>query len=181
MISQFEAQAVAVQKGEEIDTAWLLNDWNSAPPSSDESITEDNGTQTQKEPKTILIVDDHEALRRAIRTLLFRWGEWKICGEAGTAADAIAKSRELQPDIILLDITLPDFSGLDAAVAIKRERPQTKIVVVSQHDGNLMVTNALASGASAYVTKANLSRDLVPTIRSVLGNRAKGGAPDPEM
>jgi CheY-like chemotaxis protein len=121
-----------------------------------------------KQPK-ILVVDDHEAVRRALSKLLTRGGGWEPCGEAATAAEAIQKARHLRPDIVLLDITLPDFSGFEVAAVIKKELPNCKILVVSQHEPAQMLSKALEFGACGYITKDKLSTDLLPAIRALLG------------
>ncbi len=118
---------------------------------------------------TILIVDDHEVVRRALSLLLAKDNAWTVCGEAINARDAIEKASELQPDVILLDISLPDRTGLEAAPEIRKAAPRSKLVIVSQYEPRQMLALALASGAHAYVTKSNLSRDLFAAIRSVLG------------
>jgi DNA-binding NarL/FixJ family response regulator len=121
----------------------------------------------QTQPR-ILIVDDNEAVRKALSKLLLRSVGWEPCGEAATGAEAIEKARELRPDVILLDITLPDFSGIEAARLICKEFPDSKILIVSQHDPAQMLSIAVAAGALGYVTKTNLARDLIPAIRALL-------------
>jgi DNA-binding NarL/FixJ family response regulator len=116
----------------------------------------------------ILIVDDNAAVRKAVSNLLFRAAGWQPCGEAATGAEAIDRARQLRPDVILLDITLPDLSGIEAARVISKLVPDSKILIVSQHDPSQMLSKAVAAGALGYVTKTNLSRDLVPAIRSLL-------------
>jgi DNA-binding NarL/FixJ family response regulator len=116
----------------------------------------------------VLIVEDHEAVRRAISTLLARSGEIELCGEAASAREGIDMSSQLRPDVILLDISLPDFSGLEAAPMIQKAVPEGKILVVSQHDPVHMLSQAREAGARGYVTKSKLARDLLPAIRSIL-------------
>ncbi len=82
----------------------------------------------------ILVADDHEVVRRGIRALLETRSEWEICGEASTGRDAIAKTARLKPDVVLLDITMPDMSGLDAIPEILKACPETKILVLTMHD-----------------------------------------------
>jgi DNA-binding NarL/FixJ family response regulator len=120
-------------------------------------------------PATILIVDDHEAVRRSLSFLLAKSTAWRVCGEAINARDAIEKAGQLRPDVILLDISLPDRTGLDALPDIQLRAPQARVIIVSQHEPKQMLDRALASGAQAYVTKSDLVRDLLPAIRAVLG------------
>jgi two-component system, NarL family, response regulator NreC len=117
----------------------------------------------------VLIVDDHETLRRALRVLLARCNDCEICGEAETGREAIEKARQLRPDVILLDISLPDLTGLEAAPVIRKDVPDAKILIVSQHHPDQMMAKALESGASGYVTKTYLWRDLCPAIISLGG------------
>ena len=120
----------------------------------------------------ILIVDDHAVLRRSLRLLLAQRADWEVCGEAIDGLDAIQQAGQLLPDVILLDISLPHLTGLEAAMQIRKNAPGVRIVIVSQHDPVQMESRALDVGAHAYVTKLNLSRDLLPAIDAVL--RQKG-------
>src|ERR1700694_4853468 len=95
----------------------------------------------------ILIADDHEVVRRGVRTLLEVRPEWEICGEASTGKDTIAKAARLKPDVVLLDITMPDISGLEAIPEILKAQPQAKIIVLTMHDSGQMASRALAAGA----------------------------------
>jgi CheY-like chemotaxis protein len=138
------------------------------PRSENNPANKKKATIQGKQPK-ILVVDDHEAVRRALSKLLIRGGGWEPCGEAATAAEAIEKARHLRPDIVLLDITLPDFSGFEVAAVIQKELPDCKILIVSQHEPAQMLSKAQELGARGYVTKAKLSTDLLPAIRALLG------------
>jgi DNA-binding NarL/FixJ family response regulator len=116
----------------------------------------------------ILIVDDNETVKRSLRALLAMCEDCEICGDAATAGEAIEKARQLQPDVILLDISLPDFTGLEAAPLIHKDVPDCKIIIVSQHSAAQVLAKAFESGASGYVVKDNLGHDLIPAIRSIL-------------
>jgi DNA-binding NarL/FixJ family response regulator len=119
-------------------------------------------------PVRILIVDEHKIIRRGLRSLLATRSDGEVCGEAADGIEAIEKARQLRPDVILLDITLPQLSGLEAASQIRREVPRARLVIVSQHDPLQMKSKAVAVGAHAYVTKIELAQDLLPAIDSVL-------------
>ena len=119
----------------------------------------------------ILIVDDNEAVRRGVRLLLSFRPAWKVCGEAGDGKEALVKAKELRPDIILLDISMPGgASGLEVAVTLRREIPAAKIIMMSQHDQAQVLPRALEAGADACVEKHALSTELLPTIERLGGD-----------
>ena len=115
----------------------------------------------------VLIVDDHAIVRDGIRALLARAEGIDVVGEAGGGRDAIALARALSPDVILMDIAMPDLGGLEAALEIHKDRPASKIVVLSQYSDPEYVKRALKSGASGYVLKKAAGADLVSAIRAV--------------
>ena len=100
---------------------------------------------------SILIADDHEVVRRGIRALLDARPEWKICGEAATGLEAVEKARKLRPDLVLLDLTMPEMNGLEAIPRIGEACPGTKILVLTMHDSGEMASRVLAAGASGLV------------------------------
>ncbi len=112
----------------------------------------------------ILIVDDHEFVRRGLRSLLSSRPKWEICGEAADGRAAVEKARALRPDIVLMDVSMPEMSGADATKLIQREVPNIKVVIISQNEPELTRRQAMAAGAAAYVAKSDLSRDLLMTI-----------------
>lgn len=116
----------------------------------------------------ILIVDDNEMVRRGISELLSFQLAWQVCGHAGDGKEAVRKARELRPDIILLDISMPGANGLDVARTLRREMPETKIVIMSQHDPIQVLPRVLEAGAHACVDKDRLSTDLIPTIEDLV-------------
>jgi DNA-binding NarL/FixJ family response regulator len=118
----------------------------------------------------ILIADDHELVRRGLRSILVTRPEWEICGEAADGSDAIEKARELKPDVVLLDITMPHVNGLDAARIIRRDVPQVKVIILSQYDGSEMRARALEAGAQGYVSKSDASRQLLIAIDALINN-----------
>ena len=118
----------------------------------------------------ILIVDDNEMVRRAVILLLSSWPVCKVCGEASSGEEAIVKAKELRPDLILLDISMPGANGFEVAVTFRRETPQARIVIMSQHDQTQLLPRALEAGADACVDKDSLSTDLLPTIERIVGN-----------
>ena len=116
----------------------------------------------------ILIADDHELVRQGLRALLASRPTWEVCGEATDGVEAIEKAAELQPDVVLLDISMPRLSGLQAAALIRRESPASQIVIVSQHDPAEMLPRALEAGARGYVSKSEVGSNLLSLIESMV-------------
>jgi signal transduction histidine kinase len=115
-------------------------------------------------PSQILIVDDHEAVRRGIRSILSAHPEWKVCGEAADGLEAVEKALALLPDVVLMDISMPRMDGLKATRIIRKSLPKSKIVLVSQNDPEVVRRQVLEVDAAAYVAKRDLAQDLLPTL-----------------
>ena len=124
----------------------------------------------------ILIADDHELVRQGLRALLASRPAWEVCGEAADGVEAIEKAAELQPDIVLLDVSMPRLSGLEAATLIRRESPASEIVIVSQHDPAEMMPSVLKVGARGFVSKSELASNLLSTIESIVEPARNGAA-----
>jgi PAS domain S-box-containing protein len=112
----------------------------------------------------ILIVDDHEIVRRGVRSLLTAQPNLQVCGEAVDGRDAVQKAQDLQPDAIVMDINMPNLNGLEASREIRRFLPRTKIVVLSQHNLPEMIKQAFSAGANGYVVKSAISTELVAAL-----------------
>ena len=117
--------------------------------------------------RAILIADDHEVVRRGIRALLDARPEWTICGEAATGSEAVEKAGKLRPDLVLLDLSMPDMNGLEAIPRIRDACPDAKILVLTMHDSGEMAARVLATGACGLVLKSDAVRDLVRAVESV--------------
>ncbi|MGH9572274.1 MAG: PAS domain S-box protein [Candidatus Acidiferrales bacterium] len=113
----------------------------------------------------ILIADDHEIVRNGVRSLLSADPECEICGEAIDGRDAVTKAQDLKPDLVVMDISMPNLNGLDATRKVREILPQTQVLVLSQHDSPEMMRQALKAGAGAYVRKSSMSTDLLAGIR----------------
>ena len=119
----------------------------------------------------VLIVDDHAVVRSGLRLLLDAHDDIEVVGEAGTARDAVFRARESKPAVILLDVTMPDQSGIEVLPQLLHEQPQTRVVILSMHDDPRYVRAAFQSGASGYVLKEAADAEVVAAVREV----ARGG------
>ena len=115
----------------------------------------------------ILIADDNKFVRRGIAGLLAKQDGCELCGEASDSAEAIQKTNELQPDLVLLDVSMPGGNGLETTRVLKQKFPKTKILIITHHDPRQLLPRALELGAIGCVDKARLALDLLPTIRAV--------------
>jgi DNA-binding NarL/FixJ family response regulator len=118
-------------------------------------------------PVRVLIADDHEVVRRGVRTVLEGQAGWIVCGEASTGREAVAKALDLRPDIVILDISMPELNGLEATRQIRRAVP-ARILILSVHESEQLVSEVLDAGAHGYVLKADAGRTLVEAIRALL-------------
>jgi two-component system nitrate/nitrite response regulator NarL len=126
-------------------------------------------------PGRILIVDDHEMLRRGVRSLLEAKLPWEVCGEAADGTEALKKVQELKPDLVILDVTMPAMNGLEAAVQIRRIAPSVKIVIFSMHDSPAMRAEFERVGADAFVVKSAPSGELITTVLRLLESAVGNG------
>jgi DNA-binding NarL/FixJ family response regulator len=118
----------------------------------------------------ILIADDHDVVRQGVRAVLEGQAGWVVCGEASTGRDAVAKAVALQPDVVVLDISMPELNGLEATRQI-RGAVSAKILILTVHESDQVVTDVLDAGAHGYVLKTEAGRTLVEAIRALLGDR----------
>jgi CheY-like chemotaxis protein len=121
--------------------------------------------------KRILIADDHEVMRRGVRGLVESQEEWAVCGEAIEGNEAISKTRELQPDLLILDVSMPGMSGIEAALQILKDDPKIKILFFTMHDSPQMMREISNVGAWGYVAKARAGNDLVDAVRIILDGK----------
>jgi DNA-binding NarL/FixJ family response regulator len=119
----------------------------------------------------ILLADDNERIRRGVRAILSSKPDCEICGEAADGRETIRIARELLPDLILLDVSMPEMDGLQVTRLLRQALPTVKIVIMSQHDPAQLLPNALKAGANACVDKSLLATDLVAVISSFDGTK----------
>ncbi len=117
----------------------------------------------------VLIVDDHAVVRAGLKLLIDAEEDLEAAGEAGSARDAIFEARSLKPDVVLLDVVMPDQSGLEIVAQLLHENPEAKILVLSMQDEPSYVRQAFESGASGYVLKEAADAEVVAAIREVAG------------
>jgi len=118
----------------------------------------------------VLIADDHSIVREGLKQILSKEQDIDVIGEAVDGRDALAKIKALRPDVVLLDISMPELSGLEVATVVKNTLPETKLVVLSMHGDESSVRRILAAGAKCYVLKASPSKDILEAIRSAYRN-----------
>jgi DNA-binding NarL/FixJ family response regulator len=130
----------------------------------------------------ILIVDDHEVLREGLKSLLAKARpDWEVCGEGTDGNQAIQLAQELKPDLVILDITMPGMSGLEAASRMRKLRINIPIVIFTMHYSQRLETEVREVGAQGYVLKSQAAPDLVVAVDTILaGGTFFGGPPKPE-
>jgi two-component system response regulator NreC len=114
----------------------------------------------------ILIADDSLTVRTGLKMLLELHPEWTVCGEAEDGRDAVKKAAELQPDVILLDICMPVMDGLTAAELIRRDAPQTEILIVTHFESLDLARYAAQTGVRGYIAKSRIATDLEKAIKA---------------
>jgi DNA-binding NarL/FixJ family response regulator len=116
---------------------------------------------------TIMLVDDHEVVRTGIRTILERRAGFSIVGEAGTAADAVSVALQCNPDVIVMDIRLPDGNGVEATREIRGHRPETKVIMLTSYADDEAIYGSIMAGASGYLLKQTRGQSLAEAIERV--------------
>jgi DNA-binding NarL/FixJ family response regulator len=115
----------------------------------------------------ILIVDDHAVVRRGVRSLLESHDDWEVCGEATTGRDAVEQSRRLRPDVVVMDLSLPELNGLDATRQILKDAPETEVLVLTMHQSEELARDVLQAGARGYVLKSDADENLIAAVDSL--------------
>jgi DNA-binding NarL/FixJ family response regulator len=119
----------------------------------------------------ILIADDHEVVRRGLCALLQAHEGWEICGEATDGREAVAKAAQLKPDVVILDVGMPNLNGLAATRQLTQHDPRCKVIVLTITDSDQVIREALDAGARGFVLKSDAARDLVSAVEALQRNR----------
>jgi DNA-binding NarL/FixJ family response regulator len=119
----------------------------------------------------ILIADDHEVVRRGLCALLQAREGWEICAEAKDGREAVEKAAQLKPDVVILDVGMPNLNGLAATRQLTQADPHCKVIVLTITDSDQVIREALDAGARGFVLKSDAARDLVSAVEALLRNR----------
>jgi len=119
----------------------------------------------------ILIADDHDLIRRGVRTLLQSHEGWQVCGEAHTGREAVSMAEELKPDVAILDVSMPDLNGVDAARRIRKGSPGTEILILSLHYSDQLIREILDAGVRGYIVKSDSDRDLLIAVEALANHK----------
>jgi DNA-binding NarL/FixJ family response regulator len=115
----------------------------------------------------ILVADDHDLLRRGVKTLLQSHAGWEVCGEAKTGREAVEKAAVLKPDVVVLDIGMPDLNGLEAAKRIRKDSANTEILILSMHYSDQLIREIVEAGVRGYIVKTDSDRDLIIAVETL--------------
>jgi DNA-binding NarL/FixJ family response regulator len=115
----------------------------------------------------ILIADDHEVFRRGTQTLLESHQGWKVCAEAASGREAVEKAKQLKPDVVVMDISMPELNGLEAAEQILKVAPKTEVLILTIHDSEELVREMTKVGVRGYLLKTDTSQDLIAAVEAL--------------
>jgi DNA-binding NarL/FixJ family response regulator len=115
----------------------------------------------------VLVVDDHAFIRRGVRSILEPFPEWELCGEAENGQEAVQKTSELHPAVVVMDVSMPVLDGIAAAEIIKRFHPETHVILLTLHNSQELLRKAFEAGARGYVLKADADGELLKALRIV--------------
>jgi DNA-binding NarL/FixJ family response regulator len=116
----------------------------------------------------ILLADDHDIVRRGLRTLLELRPDWEVCAEASDGRAAVQLAEELTPDVVILDLSMPELNGLEGARRIVNRNPRTRVIMLTMHETEQFVREALTAGVRGYILKTDAGRDLLKAVDAVL-------------
>ena len=119
----------------------------------------------------LLIADDHELVREGLRKVLEPRREWEVCGEAANGREAVEKAGQLRPDLVIIDFSMPELNGLEAARQIRAALPRTEVIILNMHETDSLVRDVLAVGARGFILKSDAGRVLVQAVEAVLNGK----------
>lgn len=122
---------------------------------------------TAPSPTRILLVDDHEVVRRGLRALLETHAGWEVCGEAADGRAAVQLAVSLEPHVVVMDLSMPNLNGFDAAHQIIERLPSVKVLILSMHESEQLVREVLAAGVRGYILKSDAGRDLIAGVEAL--------------
>ena len=115
----------------------------------------------------ILVADDHDIIRRGLKSLLTARPGWEVCAEAKNGREAVSLAEECRPDVVVMDISMPELNGLEAVRHIRKSLPKTEVVVLTLHFSDQLVHDIVVAGAKGYIMKSDADRDLVAAVEAV--------------
>ncbi len=118
-------------------------------------------------PLKVLVADDHDVVRRGLKMLIEEHPGWEVCGEARSGREAVEQCTALHPDVIIVDISMPDLNGLEATRQIRKACPRTEVLVITHHDSDEMAAEVMDAGARGYVLKSDSDTDLVRAVEAL--------------
>ncbi len=118
----------------------------------------------------VLIVDDHAFIRRGVETILQSFPEWEVCGEASNGSDAVQLANQLNPEVVLMDVTMPGMNGLEATRIIRKQHPEVKVILLTLHESSEVLRSGFRAGANGYLLKADAEEELMKALRVVVGD-----------
>ena len=119
----------------------------------------------------ILVADDHDVVRRGIKSLIESRPGWQVCDEARSGREAVAKAEEQKPDIVVLDISMPELNGLEAARRIQKLSPDSEILILSMHNSDQLIREILDAGVHGFVVKSDSDRDLIIALETLANHK----------
>src|SRR5438094_8514438 len=119
----------------------------------------------------IFIADDHEVVRKGLMSLLQAQPDWEVCGEAADGREAVEKARQLNPDVVILDIGMPSLNGLEATRQILRGNPLQRVLILTVTDGERLIVAVLEAGGRGFVLKADAAKDLTMAVEALQQDR----------
>lgn len=122
-------------------------------------------------PLKILVADDHDLMRRGLREILRTRMEWNVCAEAHTGKEAVAKAKSLRPDVAILDISMPEMNGIEAAKQIRGVSPKTEMLVLSMHYSDQLVRDIVDAGIRGYMVKSDADKDLLTAVETLANHQ----------